>query len=125
MLGAISRNAPGHDFTAFRNELFECIKIFIIDTQIGIGTEAAEFPAVKEFFSALSGVLHFSYFARFVLRDGLSFNRRGLSSYVVAAVSGAVFSAALVSSMASVGCGSGFSSGDGAAISFSMACMST
>jgi hypothetical protein len=55
VFGAVTRDAPGHDFTAFRDKLFQGVKIFIVDTQIGISTETAEFPAMKEFFLSSLG----------------------------------------------------------------------
>jgi len=50
MFRTISRNAPGHNFTAFRDEFPHGVRIFVINFQIGICAEPTELSAVKEFF---------------------------------------------------------------------------
>jgi hypothetical protein len=48
MTGAITRNSSGHDFAALRNKIIENDGVFIINFNIGVRAEAAEFLSVKK-----------------------------------------------------------------------------
>jgi len=50
MLGAVSGDAARHDFSAFRHEITQNHGVFIVDLDIGVRAEPAEFLSVKEFF---------------------------------------------------------------------------
>ena len=49
VFGAVSRNPPRHDLASLRREIPERLSFLIFDLQIGVRTEAAELPPVKEF----------------------------------------------------------------------------
>ncbi len=49
MTGAITRDSSGHDFTALRDKIIENDRVFIINFNIGVRAEAAEFLSVEKF----------------------------------------------------------------------------
>lgn len=49
MSGAITRDSSGHNFTAFCDKIIKDDRIFIINFNIGVRAEAAEFLSVKKF----------------------------------------------------------------------------
>lgn len=48
MTGTITRNSSGHDFAALRNKIIENDGVFIINFNIGVRAEAAEFLSVEK-----------------------------------------------------------------------------
>ena len=49
MTGAIPRDSSGHDFTALRDKVIENDRILIVNFNIRVRTEAAEFLSVEKF----------------------------------------------------------------------------
>jgi hypothetical protein len=47
--GAISGNSSGHDLAAFGDKITEDYRVFIINFNIGVRAESAEFLSVKKF----------------------------------------------------------------------------
>jgi hypothetical protein len=49
MVGAIARDPSGHNFASFRYEVIENDRIFVVNFNIGVRAEAAEFSSVEKF----------------------------------------------------------------------------
>ena len=48
MVRAVPRNSSGHDFTALRDEVIENDRVLVINFNIGVRAEAAEFLSVEK-----------------------------------------------------------------------------
>lgn len=49
MTGAVSRDSSGHNLTPLRDKIIEDDRVFIINFNIGVRAEAAEFLSVEKF----------------------------------------------------------------------------
>lgn len=50
MTRAITRNSSGHNFATFGNKIIEDDRVFIINFNIGVRAETAEFLSMEKFF---------------------------------------------------------------------------
>lgn len=74
MAGAVARNPARNNFSPFRDEMPQGADIFIIDLQLGVDTEAADFPS-PEYRPPLAPVIYgHGLYLRFVdFFSGLGF----------------------------------------------------
>ncbi|OHB32223.1 MAG: hypothetical protein A2X79_08440 [Desulfuromonadaceae bacterium GWB2_53_15] len=52
VLGAVTGDATGNNLAALGNEVAKCARLFVIDSQIFLGAEAANLPALEGTFLA-------------------------------------------------------------------------
>jgi hypothetical protein len=48
MIGTISSNSSGHDFSTLRDEVVENDRVFVINFNVGVRAEPADLPAVVD-----------------------------------------------------------------------------